>query len=96
MSKRGGDFLYHWMSDHLADGPINDPVLLVIDMAEAKQAAEAPGIPGDEIDEEIGELVRNHHEGIAGRHASPLRGRLMLGSPRVRQGVANMQHRRHL
>lgn len=39
MSKRGGDFLYHWMSDHLPDDPITDPVLLVIDMAvEAKQA----------------------------------------------------------
>ena len=52
MSKRGSDFLYHWMSDHLPDDPIIDPVLLVIDMAvEAKQAAGTQGIPGEEIDE---------------------------------------------
>lgn len=54
MSKRGSDFLYHWISDHLADEPIVDPVLMVIEMVvDAKRAAEAQGIPGREIDEEI-------------------------------------------
>ena len=54
MSKRGSDFLYHWISDHLADDPITDHVLLIIEMAvDAKRAAEAQGIPGHEIDEEI-------------------------------------------
>ncbi|QND60308.1 DUF768 domain-containing protein [Mesorhizobium huakuii] len=57
MSKRGSDFLYHWISDHLADSPIIDPVLMVIDMAtDAKRAAETEGIPGREIDEEIGTI----------------------------------------
>ncbi|ESY51577.1 MULTISPECIES: DUF768 domain-containing protein [unclassified Mesorhizobium] len=59
MSKRGSDFLYHWISDHLSDDPIIDPVLLVIDMtAEAKRAAETQGIPGQEIDEEIGTIYK--------------------------------------
>ncbi|MER9301209.1 hypothetical protein NKI38_32920 [Mesorhizobium sp. M0621] len=47
MNKRGNDFLYHWILDHLPDDPIIDPVLLGIDMAvDAKQAAESQGIPG--------------------------------------------------
>ncbi|MER8574393.1 hypothetical protein NKH19_23230 [Mesorhizobium sp. M1338] len=51
MSKRSSDFLYHWISDHLQDDPIIDPVLLVIDMTvDAKRAAETQGIPGQEID----------------------------------------------
>ena len=60
MSKRGSDFLYHWISDHLQDEPIIDPVLLVIDMTvEAKRAAaETHGIPGQEIDEEIGTIYK--------------------------------------
>jgi hypothetical protein len=59
MSKRGGDFLYHWISDHLPDDPISDPVLLIIEMAvDAKRAAEAQGIPGEEIDEEIGTIYK--------------------------------------
>ncbi|MBA1143076.1 DUF768 domain-containing protein [Mesorhizobium neociceri] len=59
MSKRGSDFLYHWISDHLQDDPISDPVLMVIDMAvEAKQAAQTQGIPGQEIDEEIGTMFQ--------------------------------------
>ena len=54
MSTRGSDFVYHWISDHLPDDPISDPVLLIIEMAvDAKRAAEAQGIPGHEIDEEI-------------------------------------------
>ena len=53
MTKRGGDFLCKWMSDHMSDEPIVDPVLLVIDMVvDAKQAAEPQGIPSQEIDEE--------------------------------------------
>jgi len=57
MSKRGSDFLYLWISDHLADAPITDPVLMLIDMAsDAKKAAETQGIPGQEIDEEIGTI----------------------------------------
>lgn len=57
MSKRGSDFLYHWISEHLADTPIIDPVLMVIDMAtDAKRVAETQGIPGQEIDEEIGTI----------------------------------------
>ena len=59
MSKRGSDFLYHWMSDHLSDDPIIDLVLLVIEMTvEAKRAAETHGIPGQEIDEEIGTIYK--------------------------------------
>ncbi|TGQ45730.1 MULTISPECIES: DUF768 domain-containing protein [unclassified Mesorhizobium] len=57
MSKRGSDFLSKWIPDHLPDGPIADPVLLVIDMVvDAKRAAEAQGIPQQEIDEEIGSV----------------------------------------
>ena len=59
MSRRGSDFLYHWVSDHLPDDPITDPVLLVIDMVvDAKRAAEIQGIPGQEIDEEIGAMFQ--------------------------------------
>jgi hypothetical protein len=59
MSKRGSDFLYHWISDHLSDDPIIDPVLMVIDMAvDAKRAAETQGISGQEIDEEIGTIYQ--------------------------------------
>ncbi len=59
MSKRGRDFLFQWMADHLPDAVITEPVLLVIDMAtDAKQAAEAKGIPGREIDEEIGTILQ--------------------------------------
>jgi hypothetical protein len=57
MSKRGRGFLFHWISDHLPDAPIIDPVLMVIEMAtDAKRAAETEGIPGREIDEEIGTI----------------------------------------
>ncbi|AZO41465.1 DUF768 domain-containing protein [Mesorhizobium sp. M7D.F.Ca.US.005.01.1.1] len=59
MSKRGSEFLYHWISDHLPDAPMVDPVLMVIEMAvDAKRAAEAQGIPGQEIDEEIGQIYQ--------------------------------------
>jgi hypothetical protein len=59
MSKRGSEFLYHWISDRLPDEPIIDPVLLVIDMTvEAKRAAESQGILGQEIDEEIGTIYK--------------------------------------
>jgi len=59
MSKRGGDFLYHWISDHLPDDPISNHVLLIIEMAvDANRAAQAQGIPGEEIDEEIGTIYK--------------------------------------
>lgn len=65
MSKRGSDFLYHWMSDRLPDAPIVDPVLLVIDMAvDAKREAEIQGIPGQEIDEEIGPIFEAIMQGL--------------------------------
>jgi hypothetical protein len=65
MSKRGSDFLYHWMSDHLPDGPIMDPVLLVIDMTvDAIRAAEAEGISSQEIDEEIGAILEVIMQGL--------------------------------
>ncbi|RVA23878.1 DUF768 domain-containing protein [Mesorhizobium sp. M7D.F.Ca.US.004.03.1.1] len=59
MSKRGRDFLYHWISGHLPDDPIVDPVLMVIEMAvDAKRAAKAQGIPGEEIDEETCQIYQ--------------------------------------
>ncbi|BAB54736.1 DUF768 domain-containing protein [Mesorhizobium japonicum] len=65
MSKRGNVFLYHWISDHLSDDPITDHVLLVIEMAvDAKRAAEAQGIPGQEIDEEIGTIYEFIMQGL--------------------------------
>lgn len=65
MSKRGSDFLYLWISDHLSDDPITDHVLLIIEMAvEAKRAAEAQGIPGQEIDEEIGTIYEFIMQGL--------------------------------
>ncbi|MBB6411303.1 DUF768 domain-containing protein [Mesorhizobium sangaii] len=65
MSKRGSDFLYHWISEHLPDDPILDPVLLVIDMAvDAKRAAETQDIPGQEIDEEIGTIYKFIMQGL--------------------------------
>ncbi|MES0041924.1 hypothetical protein [Mesorhizobium sp. M0091] len=43
----------------MSGDPIIHPVLLVIDMtAEAKRAAEIQGIPGQEIDEEIGTIYK--------------------------------------
>ena len=65
MSKRGSVFLYHWISDRLPDDPIVDPVLLVIDMAvDAKREAETQGIPGQEIDEEIGPIFEAIMQGL--------------------------------
>ncbi|MBM2711018.1 DUF768 domain-containing protein [Mesorhizobium caraganae] len=65
MSKRGSDFLCHWISDHLQDDPISDPVLMVIDMAvDAKRAAQAQCIPGQEIDEEIGATFQVLMQGL--------------------------------
>lgn len=65
MSKRGGDFLYHWISEHLSDDPIADPVLLVIEMVvDAKRAAETRGIPGQEINEEIGTIYKFIMQGL--------------------------------
>ena len=59
MRRRGSDFLYHWVSDHLPDDPITGPVLLVTDMVvDAKRAAEIQGISGQEIDEEIGAMFQ--------------------------------------
>jgi hypothetical protein len=67
MSKRGSDFLHRWISDHLPDDPIIDPVLLVIDMAvDAKREAETQGIPGQEIDEEIGPIFEAIMQGLRG------------------------------
>ena len=65
MSKRGSVFLYHWISDRLPDEAIVDPVLLVIDMAvDAKREAEIQGIPGQEIDEEIGPIFEAIMQGL--------------------------------
>ncbi|MER8434109.1 hypothetical protein [Mesorhizobium caraganae] len=65
MSKRGSAFLYHWISDRLHDDAIVDPVLLVIDMAvDAKREAETQGIPGQEIDEEIGPIFEAIMQGL--------------------------------
>ena len=65
MSKRGSDFLYHWISDRLPDDAIVDPVLLVIDMAvDAKREAETQGIPGHEIDEEIRPIFEAIMQGL--------------------------------
>ncbi|MGX5829254.1 hypothetical protein [Mesorhizobium sp. 43Arga] len=65
MSKRGSDFLYHWMAGHLSDDPITDHVLLIIEMAvDAKLAAVAQGIPGKEIDEEIGAVFEAIMQGL--------------------------------
>jgi hypothetical protein len=65
MSKRANDFLFHWMSDHLPDDPITDPVSLIIEMAlDAKRAAEVQGIPAAEIDEEIGAMVHFIMQGL--------------------------------
>ena len=66
MSKRGSDFLYEWISDHISDDqPIIDPVLLVIDMVvDAKRDAAAVGIPGQEIDEEIGGVLEAIMQGL--------------------------------
>ena len=65
MSKRGSDFLYLWISDHLSDDPITDHVLLIIEMAvDAKRAAEAQGISGQEIDEEIGTIYKFMMQGL--------------------------------
>ena len=66
MSKRGSDFLYKWISDDLLDGPIVDPVLLVIEMTvDAKRAAAAESIPGPEIDEEIGGVLEAIVQGLS-------------------------------
>ena len=65
MSKRGSDFLYHWMSDRLPDAPIVDPVLLVIGMAvDARRETEIQGIPDQEIDEEIGPIFEAIMQGL--------------------------------
>ncbi|MGX5829946.1 hypothetical protein [Mesorhizobium sp. 43Arga] len=65
MSKRGRDFLYHWMADHLADDQIIDPVLLVIDLVvDAKREAENQGIPGKEIEEEISSVFEAIMQGL--------------------------------
>ena len=65
MSKRGSEFLFHWISDRLPENPIADPVLLVIDIAvDAKREAETQGIPGQEIDEEIGPIFETIMQGL--------------------------------
>ncbi|MER8974204.1 MULTISPECIES: hypothetical protein [unclassified Mesorhizobium] len=57
MSTRGADFLYKWISEHIPEGPIDEPGLLVTDMAdEVMRAAGAEGISIQEIDEEIGSV----------------------------------------
>ncbi|RNJ42414.1 hypothetical protein B5V01_08010 [Mesorhizobium erdmanii] len=64
-NEQGGDFLYHWISDHLPDDPVSEPVLLIIEMAvDAKRAAQAQGIPGEEIDEEIGTIYKFLMQGL--------------------------------
>jgi hypothetical protein len=52
MSTRGADFLYRWISTRMPEGAIDDPVLVVTDLAdEAMMAADAEGIASGEIDE---------------------------------------------
>ncbi|OWK22003.1 hypothetical protein AJ88_13870 [Mesorhizobium amorphae CCBAU 01583] len=74
MSTRGLEFIYKWISEHMPDGPIDDPGLLVIDMADqVMRAADAEGIAIQEIDEEIGSVyeaiihaVEHREGGLAG------------------------------
>jgi hypothetical protein len=62
------------MSDHLSDDPIIDLVLLVIEMTvEAKRAAETHGIPGQEIDEEIGTIYKSIMQGCVECRNRPIR-----------------------
>ncbi|RJT26028.1 DUF768 domain-containing protein [Mesorhizobium waimense] len=70
MSTRGADFLHKWISEHMPEGPIDDPGRLVTDLADqAMRAADAAGIPIQEIDEEIGSVYEaiihavEHREG---------------------------------
>ena len=57
MSTRGADFLYRWISEHMPEGPIDDPFLVITDMADqALRAADVQGISSQEIDEEIGSV----------------------------------------
>ncbi|WP_192361514.1 DUF768 domain-containing protein [Mesorhizobium mediterraneum] len=57
MSTRGADFLYRWISTHMPEGAIGDPVLVVTDLADsAMKAADAQGIASGDIDEEIGSV----------------------------------------
>ncbi|MGX5830201.1 hypothetical protein ACWGS8_22720 [Mesorhizobium sp. 43Arga] len=52
----------------MSDDPITDHVLLIIEMAvDAKLAAEAQGIPGQEIDEEIGAVFEAIMRGLRRR-----------------------------
>ena len=57
MSTLGADFLHRWISEHMPEGRIDDPALIVTDMAEqAMLAAGAEGITIKEIDEEVGSV----------------------------------------
>jgi hypothetical protein len=59
----------------LPDDAIVDPVLLVIDLAvDAKREAETQGIPGQEIDEEIGPIFEAIMQGLRQELASQERG----------------------
>jgi hypothetical protein len=54
MSTRGAEFLYHWISDHMPEKPLDDLLLSVTDLAdEAKREADRRGITNQEIEEEI-------------------------------------------
>ncbi|MEI9419613.1 hypothetical protein O7A70_00215 [Mesorhizobium sp. Cs1299R1N1] len=74
MSTRGADFLYKWISEHMPEGPTDEPGRLVTDMADqALRAAAVEGIPIQEIDEEIGSVyeaiihaVEHRDGGLAG------------------------------
>ena len=61
MSKRGSDFLYHWISDRLPDDPIAGYRIMA---ADAKREAETQGIPGQEIDDEIGLIFEAIMQGL--------------------------------
>ncbi|MFK0687620.1 hypothetical protein ACFX5Q_05350 [Mesorhizobium sp. IMUNJ 23033] len=70
MSTRGADFLHKWISEHMPEGSIDDLGRLVTDLADqAMRAADAEGIPIQEIDEEIGSVYEaiihavEHREG---------------------------------
>lgn len=83
MGKRGSDFLSHWISDGDRYG------------CGRKTGSASQGIPGQEIDEEIGPIFEDIMQGCGAPRLAAAR-RTNARQPRVRQGVANMQQRRHL
>ncbi|GLS38292.1 hypothetical protein GCM10010869_38860 [Mesorhizobium tianshanense] len=54
MCTRGADFSYRWIST--PEGPVKDPMLAAMDLADETGAADAEGIAIGEIGEEIGRV----------------------------------------